>query len=61
VQISVLVAIISCDILEGRSGKGFPGNSVCPGVSRKLRGGTKLQKRKSEPWVRRGQRIPFAG
>lgn len=45
-QISALVAIISCNTLGGRSGKGFPGNIVCPGVSRVLRWGMRFRKRK---------------
>lgn len=43
-QISVLVAIISCKTLEGRSGRGFLGNIVCPRVSRELRRPMKIQK-----------------
>jgi len=50
-QISALVAIISCNILEGRSGKGFPGNIVCPGVSRVLRRGMRFLKRKLKTGV----------
>lgn len=41
VQISVLVAIISCNTPERRSGRGFPNNIVCLGVSRNLRGSRK--------------------
>lgn len=47
-QISALVAIISCNTLGGRSGKGFPGNIICPGVSRVLRLGMKFRKRKQK-------------
>lgn len=40
-QISVLVAIISCKTPERRSGRGFPNNIACLGVSRNLRGSRK--------------------